>query len=165
MEEYSVGATLTFLRRTQEEVNVFGGEVYIDVDGRNVGKLGLSDYDVRLSPGKHTIKMYKSHVYDTFIGVAEVEIDITESEHLMLKYSAPMVVSQPGNIVVSEYSRYKADAEARTRSETIEREYQAEQERKAESSRKGRNAAIIVVVFIVLCWILWMVNYSLIWDW
>jgi hypothetical protein len=155
-----MAATITFLRRTQEEVNVFGGDVYIDIDGRNIGKLGFSDFPVTLTAGKHTIKMYKSHTYDTFIGVAEQELFISEPEHLMVKYSAPMVVSQPGNMVVSPYSKATADSEAQRRSDTISREYHAEQERKEEAARKSKTAITIIIVLVVLSAIVWGIYYA-----
>jgi hypothetical protein len=155
-----MGVTLTFLRRTQDEINIFGGEVFIDIDGRNVGKLGLSDFTQQLDSGVHTIKMYKSHTFDTFIGTAETVLKIADGEHLMLKYAAPMVVSQPGSIVVSPYSQTAAENEIRRRSDAISSDYRADKERKEESARKGRNAAIIVFALIALSGILWAIYYS-----
>ena len=58
---------LVFLARTSNEVKVFGGEVFFDIDGKNVGKLSSYSQKIDLPAGNHTIKMYKSHVYDTFI--------------------------------------------------------------------------------------------------
>ena len=49
------------LRRTQSEIDIFGGDVYVDIDGKNVGIVGKEDLQIQLSPGPHTIKMYKSH--------------------------------------------------------------------------------------------------------
>jgi hypothetical protein len=34
--------TLVFMRRTPSEVEMFGGEVFVDIDGKNVAKVGLS---------------------------------------------------------------------------------------------------------------------------
>lgn len=50
--------TLTFLRRTQKEIEIFGGDVFFDIDGKNVGKLSLQNQDVEVAAGTHTIKMY-----------------------------------------------------------------------------------------------------------
>ena len=64
-------AKLVFLRRTEKDIQVFGGDVYFDIDGKNVGKLSRVNQEVSVPAGLHTIKMYKSHTYDTFIGFAE----------------------------------------------------------------------------------------------
>lgn len=73
-------AKLVFLRRTDKEIEVFGGDVYFDLDGKNIGKLSRTNQEIDVLPGKHTIKMYKSHSYDTFIGFAESTIDVDETE-------------------------------------------------------------------------------------
>ena len=84
--------TLTFLRRTQKEIEIFGGDVFFDIDGKNVGKLSLQNQDIEVTAGIHTIKIYKSHTFDTFIGFAESTVTVDENEHLMIKYAAPMMV-------------------------------------------------------------------------
>lgn len=38
---------LIFLRRTQNEVEVFGGEVFVDIDGKNNGKVSFSKQEIR----------------------------------------------------------------------------------------------------------------------
>lgn len=153
-----MGAKLTFLHRTKEEVKIFGGEVYIDVDGRNVGILGLSDYVHTLSDGEHTIKMYKSHTYGTFIGVSETTLMLTSNEHLMLRYSAPMVVSQPGTIVVLPYNQQVAETEIKKQSIAITTDFQMSEDKKKESERKSNNAMAIVIaimIFSAICWGIW----------
>ena len=70
------------LKRTQSEIDVFGGDVYIDIDGKNAGIVQKQNLYFDLSVGKHTSKMYKSHTMGTFIGVSETEIDIIEGEKL-----------------------------------------------------------------------------------
>jgi hypothetical protein len=94
---------LVFLRRTQKEIELFGGDVYIDINGRNIGTLDITDFVYDVRPGKYKIKMYKSHTYDSFIGHAETEITIAENEQLLIKYSPPMLINQPGSIVVSNF--------------------------------------------------------------
>ena len=54
-------AKLVFLQRTQREIELFGGDVFFDIDGKNVGKLSLSNQIIELPAGTHSIKMYKSH--------------------------------------------------------------------------------------------------------
>ena len=93
-----------FMRRTPKEIEVFGGTVFIDIDGKNVGQLGTEDFIIDLAEGKHKIKMYKSHTYDTYIGFAETEIEVKADEHLLIMYSAPMLINQPGNIIVTDYT-------------------------------------------------------------
>ena len=94
-------AKLVFLKRTQKEIEIFGGDVYFDIDGKNAGKLSLTNQIVEIPAGEHTVKMYKSHTFDTFIGFAESVINVTDDEQLMIKYSAPMMINQPGNMVIS----------------------------------------------------------------
>lgn len=96
-----------FLRRTQKEIEVFGGDVYVDINGRNVGILGTTDFTYEITPGKYKIKMYKSHTYNSFIDHAETEITLLENEQLLIKYSPPMLINQPGNIVVSNFESYE----------------------------------------------------------
>ena len=87
-----------------KEIDVFGGTVFIDIDGKNIGQLGIDDFIIELTEGKHKIKMYKSHTYDTYIGFAETEIDVKDNEKLLIRYAVPMLVNQPGNIIVSNYT-------------------------------------------------------------
>ena len=66
---------LIFIRRTKQEEEIFGGIVYVDVDGKNIGQLSTQDLIYEIAPGKHHIKMYKSHKFDTLIGIAEEDIE------------------------------------------------------------------------------------------
>ena len=141
---------LTFLRRTQKEIEIFGGDVFFDIDGKNVGKLSLENQDVEVSAGTHTIKMYKSHTFDTFIGFSESTIVVSENEHLMIKYAAPMMVNQPGNMVISEYDRAMEQASIKDRENTIERDFTAEVNRKKEQNEKYNNGVKIVIACAVI---------------
>lgn len=142
--------TLTFLRRTQKEIEIFGGDIFFDIDGKNVGKLSLQNQDVEVTAGTHTIKMYKSHTFDTFIGFAESTITVSENEHLMIKYAAPMMVNQPGNMVISEYDRAMEQASIKDRENTIERDFTAEVNRKKEQNEKYNNGVKIVIACAVI---------------
>lgn len=142
--------TLTFLRRTQKEIEIFGGDIFFDIDGKNVGKLSLQNQDVEVTAGTHTIKMYKSHTFDTFIGFAESTIAVGENEHLMIKYAAPMMVNQPGNMVISEYDRAMEQASIKDRENTIERDFAAEVNRKKEQNAKYNNGVKIVIACAVI---------------
>lgn len=142
--------TLTFLRRTQKEIEIFGGDIFFDIDGKNVGKLSLENQDIEVTAGTHTIKMYKSHTFDTFIGFAESTITVSEKEHLMIKYAAPMMVNQPGNMVISEYDRAMEQASIKDRENTIERDFTAEVNRKKEQNEKYNNGVKIVIACAVI---------------
>ena len=88
---------LIVLRRTSEEKRVFGGEVFIDVDGVNQGKVDDRNLELEVASGKHKIKMYKSHDFGSYIGIAELELETTDAE-FVLQYSCPMHVQSPGVI-------------------------------------------------------------------
>lgn len=98
---------LIFLRRTQNEVEVFGGEIFVDIDGKNKGKVSFSNLIIDIPDGEHTIKMYKSYKYDTFIGFAEQKVVLGENDEFMVRYSCPTTVNQPGNIDISDYYDYR----------------------------------------------------------
>ena len=138
-------AKLIFLQRTQKEIEIFGGDVFFDIDGKNAGKLSLTNQTVELPAGDHTIKMYKSHTYDTFIGFAEQTISITEDEALMVKYSCPMMVTQPGNMVISEYSEAKETEAVKARDAAIQRDFVAQETQKREAEEKYKNEVWIVI--------------------
>ena len=76
-------ARLVFLKRTPKEIEIFGGNIFFDIDGKNIGKLTLENQIINIAAGTHTIKMYKSHTYDTFIGFAESTITISEDDWKM----------------------------------------------------------------------------------
>ena len=63
-------AKLVFLRRTDKEIEVFGGDVYFDIDGKNAGKLSRTNQEIEVLPGKHTIKMYKSAMNTNYLLVS-----------------------------------------------------------------------------------------------
>ena len=154
---------LVFLRRTEKEIEIFGGDVYFDIDGKNVGKLSRTNQEVELSEGEHTIKMYKSHTYDTFIGFAESTITLVGDEKLMVKYSAPMMVNQPGNMVISPYNAVSENQVVQERDRIIERDFIAEENRKREQSEKYNHGVMIVIIVAIATAILWGISYSMLW--
>lgn len=143
-------AELIFLRRTQNEIEIFGGEIFFDIDGKNAGKLSLTNQTIELPEGEHTIKMYKSHTFDTFIGTAESTINISADERLMVKYSAPMMVNQPGNMFISEYSEEKEKEAVRDREQSIKRDFAAASQQRQEAQDKYNTGVIIVFVVAVI---------------
>jgi len=57
---------LIILRQTPSEIALFGGEVYIDVDGKHLGILGRENFCLELEVGTHLLKMHKSHTMSSF---------------------------------------------------------------------------------------------------
>jgi len=151
-------AKLVFLKRTAKELEIFGGEVYIDIDGKNIGILKSENIEVTIAEGSHTIKMYKSHTYDTFIGFAESTITLTKEEELMVKYSAPMMVNQPGNMVISTYEPEKAETVQAERESTMKKDYVAEQTRKQEADDKYRKGVWTVIIITIIVAIIWAIS-------
>lgn len=138
-------AKLIFLKRTQKEIEIFGGDVYFDIDGKNAGKLSLTNQIVKIPAGEHTVKMYKSHTFDTFIGFAESVINVTDDEQLMIKYSAPMMINQPGNMVISEYTETKEQEVIREREYSIHRDFVAAETQKKQAEENYKNGVMTVV--------------------
>lgn len=138
-------AKLVFLKRTQKEIEIFGGDVYFDIDGKNAGKLSLTNQIVEIPAGEHTVKMYKSHTFDTFIGFAESVINVTDDERLMIKYSAPMMINQPGNMVISEYTETKEQEVIREREYSIQRDFVTTETQKKQAEENYKNGVMTVV--------------------
>ena len=138
-------ARLVFLQRTQKEIEVFGGDVFFDIDGKNVGKLSQSNQTIELTAGEHTIKMYKSHAYDTFIGFAEQVISLSDDETMMVRYSCPMIISQPGNLVISEYSEALESEIVNLRNAAIQRDLIAQETQKKEAEEKYKNGVWLLI--------------------
>lgn len=152
-------AELVFLRRSERDIQIIGGTIYIDIDGRNVGILSCADQVIDVSAGTHTIKMYKSFRYDSFIGFAEVTIDISENEKLMVRYAATMAANQPGNIIIVPYDPIKEAAILRERDGAIERDYVAAEKLKQEQNEKYNRGIIIFICFLAIdavIWAIWM---------
>lgn len=155
-----------FIARTQEEIDIFGGKVYIDVDGKNIGILSEQSITFNVSPGIHKVKMYKSHEFGTMIGFAEVEVNINEGEGLTFKYTSPMIVSQPGNIIVSNFISYdKINKELQETSEQLKNEKNQSDKRKKEieDNAKNNNFWIILLVFVIPA-IFWIIYEIFIFD-
>lgn len=160
-----MSAKLIFVRRTKAEIDIFGGEVFADVDGRKVATVSQETITYELPAGRHIIKMYKSHDYGSMIGFAESDLDIKEGEVLVLRYAPPLKTTDPGHITVSEFTSY----------EQIEKEVEesgriaASEKSKAERQAK-ENAENIVktqtywwILIFVIPGILWLL-YSLFID-
>lgn len=151
---------LIFLRRTEREIQVFGGDVYIDIDGKNVGILSRTDQEYDVTAGKHTIKMYKSHSYGTFIGFAESTISVEQDEKLMVRYAGPMSTNQSGNLIITAYNDVNERKLLEERDAVIKRDYENEQHRKEEQNNKYNTGLIIFILFIIVDAIIWAVWMS-----
>ena len=153
-----MGAKVVFMRRIPKEIEIFGGDVFIDIDGKNVGKLGLTDFVVQLENGKHRFKMYKSHTYDTYIGFAETEIDIISGSDLLIKYSPPMLVNQPGNLMVSDFkSNSQVDAIADEKKHKLNDDYNFAEQKKAELEEKNKNGVTIFITIIIVTVVIYII--------
>lgn len=147
-------AKLVFLQRTPSEAKLFGGQIFFDIDGKNIGKLSFSNQTVELPAGKHTIKMYKSHTYDTFIGFAQSTIDLTEEDYFMVRYSPPMMVNQPGNLMISEYSKQKAEEVLRNRERSIQQDVAQTEAEKRAANQKHSGVVVVMVLFFLITFLL-----------
>ena len=143
---------LYVIRRTESEMQIFGGTVFIDVDGKRVGEVRRTNLVIDLTPGKHTIKMYISHTYDTYIGFAEVDIDIESGKDLTAQYTAPITINQPGHIVVSDFiSLEQIDNQLKQRENALQEEKKANELRAQitrQNIKNNNNALVFWVVFI-----------------
>lgn len=147
-----MSAQLIFIKRSEEEIKIFGGNVYADIDGRNVGIIENKNLVIDIEKGKHTIKMYKSHNYGSMIGFSEINLDVQENEKLTLKYTCPMTVTQPGHIIVSNFVSYdKIENEVKDEDLNLKNEKRENDIKQMESERKTNenNAWIIILVFII----------------
>ena len=102
----------------------------------------------------------------TFIGVSETNIDIVEGENLYARYSAPLMVNQPGNIVIAPFSSESEldsivnDVERSVHTDYTEQQIKIEQTRK-ESEKNNTN--LIIWIFVVPAIIYWIITMSYIW--
>ena len=141
---------LVFIKRTEHEKSVFGGDVYFDLDGRNIGQLSNDNQTITLTSGVHKIKMYKSHDFGTLIGFAETDIDVKEHEILAVRYSAPMLVNQPGQIVIREYDEDEINKIMKQSDTTIAKDIIKNEEHIKEQQKNSNNTALFLVIFIVI---------------
>lgn len=150
-------AKLVFLQRTQKEIEIFGGEVFFDIDGKNAGKLSSINQTVELPAGTHVIKMYKSHAYDTFIGFAEQTITLGENEALMVKYSCPMMVNQAGNMVISEYSEKRELETVKARDAAIKHDFAVHEREKQEADERYKRGVWILIGIAILIAVIYVI--------
>lgn len=151
------------IRRTKAEIKAFGGDIYADIDGKNVAIIKDDDVKLLLSLGKHSVKMYKSHKMGTFIGTTEVEFEILENEVLCSRYSAPLIINQAGNIMLFNYESDEQINQITNEIENIvNRDFETEQKKIAEqkeiSEKNNTNFFIwLFLVPVVIGLIYWVV--------
>lgn len=147
---------LVFIKRSKKEVEWFSDTVYMDVDSRNIGTLSLTEnIHLDVSEGVHKIKMYKTHFDGSFIGFAEIEIDVKKGERLLVRYSPPMLATQQGNIIITEYiDDYQVDALIKERDRAIEVNVAALKEKenvtKKQAKKTTQNFIVITAIIIAL---------------
>lgn len=154
---------LVFMRRTPKEIEIFGGQVFIDINNKNVGILDTKDLIIELAEGSYKIKMAKSHTYGTFIGLVETEIEVKEKNDLVIQYSAPMLVNQPGNMVISDYtSMQDVDSLSINKEISILKDVQREQKKKLDLENKSKKGILIFIAIIVVSYIFYAMMMSMI---
>ena len=153
------------LRRLPSNVTIFGGEVYIDIDGKNVGILGENDFSMQLETGMHTLRMYKSHKMSSFIGEAEVKFNMVEGMPLFARYSAPLMINQSGTIIVSDYkSKEQLDELLLTIEKKLTNDYQREEATKNQKeyeSKKNERLLFWIILIPIIIWVLWYISWSI----
>lgn len=160
---------LVIIQRTQSEIEAFGGDVYIDIDGKNVGIVKTQNLRFSLTAGKHKIKMYKSHTMGTIIGIAETELEINEDEKLYARYAAPLVTNQPGNIMIAHFkSENELNNIVRDIESSIRAEYdqQKENKQKSEIESKQNEMNLFIWIFIIpaiVGFLYWVIEMIYIW--
>ena len=161
-----MSAKLIFVRRSQEQIDIFGGEVFADVDGKKVATIGLETVTHEVPAGHHVVKMYKSHEYGSMIGFAESEFDIGENEALVFNYSPPMKTTQPGHIMVSDFTSYEEiEQEVSATARVIAKE-KAEAVKTAQETGKAiaKSQTYWWVLIFVIPAILWIIYEAIIWG-
>lgn len=152
---------LIFMKRTPKEIEIFGGEVYIDINGKNIAVLDNLNLEMPLVEGLYKLKMYKTHTYDTVIGIAEVDINIKNNEKFLVKYSSPMLVSQPGNITVKDYTyETNIDVLINNKDAKISNEFNNKQKQVEEQEQKNNNIIIITVIIMIICGIVYGIEMA-----
>ena len=130
-----------FFRRTGQELATQSGDVFFDINGKNVGKLAATDCFVDLPAGQYQIRMYKSHAYGSMIGYADITVRLQEGESLLVRYHAPAVINQPGHITLYDYNRDATNTMARELDNQINAE-RAKQKEQEERTRAGTRSAV-----------------------
>jgi hypothetical protein len=154
-----MGARLSFLRRAEAEVRIHGGEVYYDINGRNVGKLLNVDSYVDLPAGTYQIRMYQSHQSGSLIGFAEATVTLQDGDDVMVRYAPPVTVTQPGNIILSDYSVSTANGIIADMNRQINTNTEREQKAAETSQRNTKKIVTWIVIGAVVTGILWGLVY------
>lgn len=152
-------AKLVFAKRSQEQIEIFGGEVFADVDGKQIATIGTRNITYEIPAGTHTVRMYKSHSYGSMIGFADNTFTIAEDEALVFKYFPPMKTTQPGHITVSKFTSYDdIDSEVETMGRKIGRE-KAETDRveKETQEKIEKNQRLWWIWIIIVPAIIWVI--------
>lgn len=156
---------LVFLPRTSEEHAVFGGTVYFEIDGRQMGTLedhGLESQarGISVPSGRHVVRMYKSHKYGAHVGIAEREVSLAPGQRLMVQYTCPTETAAPGDMILSPYSPRMAQHALMSRDDEILRSYAEDYDREMGriNDRFGITAALVLVGLVIMV-ILALVNH------
>ncbi len=148
-----MSAKLIFVRRSSEQIRVFGGDVFAEVDGKKIATIEHTTITREVTPGKHIVKMYKSHQYGSMIGFAESEFTIGEGETLVFRYSPPMMTDQPGHITMSEFTSYEdIESEVRDEEKTIEEQESRNLQKQKNESKTATYWWLLIFVIPGVLW-------------
>ena len=106
-----VSAKIVFMRRSLKEIELFGGDVYIDIDGKNIGILKTTDYVIELENGNTQLKCINRINMILTLDLPKLK-SISRKVMTCWSIPCPMIVTQPGNIIVSDYKSEEQIANA-----------------------------------------------------
>ena len=81
----------------------------------------------------------------------------------MVRYAAPMMTNQPGNIIISAYDPQIEAASLKAREDTIARDYEADKRLREEQNSKYNTGTIIWVTCLIIGAIIFAIWEASIW--
>ena len=158
-------SNLIFVKRTEKEFEIFGGEVYIDIDGKNVGLLGNNNIYLSVSSCQHKLKMYKTHTMGSIIGIAEIDISVSCGKKLLIRYVPPLIISQPGNIIVSDFlGDYQINEIVSDREKKLGAELEQKKEQLEQQHQKNTYLVLIFILLIIFSSVIWIIYVNQLMD-
>jgi hypothetical protein len=155
--------TIVLGGRSEKEIEIFGGEVIVSLNGRVVGTLQNSDVMLEAEEGTHAIKMSKSHDYGSQIGIATENVTIKAGEKLLLRYTPPLLVNAPGIILVSEYDgKNLSERIMEGQDREIEKSISINEEKRAKVQQQNSTYSVIWIIVILVIAVMGIVEVAVI---
>lgn len=82
----------------------------------------------------------------------------------MIKYSAPMMINQPGNMVISAYSKQEEENAVREREYTINRDFVNAEVQKKQADENYKNGVKVVIWVAVAIAVVLGIFYGVLWS-